>query len=98
METMKTPTPEEMRALIEKAQKDLDEALAKMTPAERAAAEQRAQEMIAKDRQHMDALIAQAAALCGGTPKAEARPKFCRNCGAPAGGGKFCTNCGSPLF
>ena len=23
---------------------------------------------------------------------------FCRNCGAPAGGGKFCTNCGSPLF
>ena len=98
METMASMSPEEMQKLVEKARRELEETLAKMTPEERAAAEQRAQEMIAKDREYMDALIAQAAAVCGGTPKAETRPKFCRNCGAPAGGGKFCTNCGSPLF
>lgn len=30
-------------------------------------------------------------------PTVSAGPKFCPNCGAPAGGGKFCQNCGSKL-
>ena len=99
METMKTPTPEEMRALLEKAQKDLDEALAKMTPAERAAAEARAKAALEKEEAEHKALMERVAAVLGekSAPQAEQRPKFCRNCGAPAGEGKFCTNCGSRL-
>ena len=30
-------------------------------------------------------------------PQDAAVPRFCSNCGAPAGSGKFCENCGSPL-
>ena len=90
------PTPEEMQELIEKAKRDLEETLSKMTPEEREQAELRAQKAIADDKARMDKLIAEASALAAqDTPKPA--PKFCGNCGAPANGGKFCQYCGSPL-
>ena len=96
METMKTPTPEEMQKLIEKAKKDLEEKLAQMTPEERAVAEARAQMLIEQDRKENQALLDRAAKILGESP-AKPKPKFCTNCGAPVRGGTFCTECGSPL-
>ena len=32
------------------------------------------------------------------TASSAVRPKFCPNCGSPAGTGNFCTNCGSRLI
>ena len=32
------------------------------------------------------------------TASSAVRPKFCPNCGSPAGAGNFCTNCGSRLI
>ena len=93
---MDTPNREELAAMLEKAQKDYLAAMEKLTPEERAQAEARAKQMIEEDRASMQALLDEAAKAAAGTlPKAA--PKFCTNCGAPAGGGKFCTNCGSPL-
>lgn len=96
MEQMAPLSREELEKLVEKAQKDLEEALAKMTPEERAQAEARAQKMIEEDRAANQALLDRAAQLRTESPE-KPRPKFCTNCGAPVRGGKFCTNCGSPL-
>lgn len=96
MMDMKNPTPEEMQKLVEKAQRDLEEALAKLTPEEREEAERKAKKMIEEDAAKKQALLEQAAPIAtGDVPKR--KPKFCTNCGAPVVGGKFCTNCGSPL-
>ena len=96
METMKTPTPEELQQLLEKAQRDLQAALEKMTPEERAQAEARAQKAIEEDRASIQKMLDEGAKIAAGIPQ-RSEPKFCTNCGAPAGGGKFCTNCGNPL-
>ena len=89
------PTSEEMQELIEKAKRDLEETLNKMTPEERKQAEIKARQAIADDKAEMDRMIAEAQAVAAqGTPEA---PKFCSNCGAPANGGKFCQYCGSAL-
>lgn len=86
---------EEMQKMIEKAQKDLEETLAKMTPEERAAAEARAQKLIEEDAIKMQQIIDEAKAVMSQTEK-EA-PKFCPNCGAKTDGGNFCSFCGSKL-
>ena len=99
MENMTAPTPEEMQELLEKAQRDLQEALAKLTPEERAQAELKAQKMIEDDAAAMQELLDSGARIAAGIPsKGPAAPKFCPNCGAPAGGGKFCGYCGNPLM
>ncbi len=90
------PTPEEMQELIEKAKRDLEETLNKMTPEERKQAEIKAQRAIADDKAKMDKMIAEAQAVAAQSAPKTA-PKFCGNCGAPANGGKFCQYCGSPL-
>ncbi len=92
---------EELERLLEKAKRDQQEILAKMTPAEREAAELRAQKLIEEDAARRQKLIEDAAAIAAGAvpaPQEPKAPKFCSNCGAPAGGGKFCTYCGSPLI
>ena len=99
MENVSVPSPEEMQKLIEKAQQEVQAALAKMTPEERAQAESRAQKLMEEDRASMQRLMDEAAKVAAGDiPKAKAAPKFCTNCGAPVSGGKFCTSCGSPLY
>ena len=98
MDNKKDYTPEEMQKLIDKAKKDLEETLSKMTPEERAEAERKAKQMIEEDNRKMQELLESVAAISGGSsPSEKARPKFCSNCGAPAGEGKFCEHCGSPL-
>ena len=96
MESIPMPSREEMEKLIEKAKKDLEAALEKMTPEERAQAEARAQQAIEADRAAKQAMLDEAAKIAAGIGTKPA-PKFCTNCGAPVRGGKFCTNCGSPL-
>ena len=96
MESIPIPSREELEEMLEKAKRDLQEALDKMTPEERAQAEMRAQKMIEEDRAAKQALLEQGAKIAAAIPE-KPRPKFCTNCGAPAGSGKFCTNCGSPL-
>ena len=89
---------EELKKMLEKAQRDLQEKLAKMTPEERAAAELKAKQLIEKDNADMQKLIEDASAVAAGfPPKKTEAPKFCPNCGAPTEGGKFCAYCGSPL-
>ncbi len=97
MENSAMPSPEEMQKLLEKAQRELEETLAKMTPEERAAAERRAQTVIDADRAEMQRMTDAAAKLAAGELPEKPAAKFCTNCGAPAEGGKFCTHCGSPL-
>ena len=98
MEPIQTPSPEEMQAMIDKAKRDLEAALAKMTPEERARAEQNMQKAVADDRAAMQALTDRAKEALAGSAPTKAMPKFCPNCGAPVRGGKFCTDCGSPLI
>lgn len=88
-------TQEELAALLEKAQKEAQAALDKMTPEQRAQAEERARQAIAEDAASMRKLIDDAAKIAG-TAVTDA-PAFCPNCGAKAGGGNFCEYCGSPL-
>ena len=92
MDGMKTPTPEELREMLEKAQKEAEAALAKLSPEERAAAEKRAKEMMEKDEAEMRALLEQAGKLAGSPKAAE-----CPHCGAPAGRGGVCEYCGGAL-
>ena len=96
MKPIAEPTPEEMKKLLEKAQRELQEKLDKMTPEERAQWEQNAQRIIEADRISMEEQIEQARKVAAGF-SSKARPKFCTNCGAPLGSGKFCSNCGSPI-
>lgn len=96
MDNTQYPTREEMQKLIEKAQKDLEEQLAKMTPEEREQAEKKAQKMIEEDQANIQSILDEAAKYMSGSSQ-KPKPKFCSNCGSPVSGGKFCTNCGSPL-
>ena len=96
MDNINGYSQEELEKMLEKAKKDMQAALDKMTPEEREQAELKAQKLIEEDQASMQKLIDDAAsALAGTSPKK--MPKFCTNCGAPVSGGKFCSNCGSPL-
>ena len=88
---------EEIQKLIEKAQRELDEKLAAMTPGERAAFEAKAKAALEADSEKMQRTLDEAARILGKTAPAESAPKFCPNCGAPANGGKFCSFCGTSL-
>ncbi|MBR2590898.1 MAG: hypothetical protein IKE65_08240 [Clostridia bacterium] len=91
-------TQEQMQKEIERMQREIQEQLEKMTPEERAQAQARAQQAIQDDAVKMQKLLDEGAKIAAGiTPAATKKPKFCGNCGAPAGSGKFCEFCGSPL-
>ena len=95
MENMVVPNQEELKKMLEKAKRELQAALDKMTPEERAQAEMKARKMIEEDKASMQALMDSAAAVAGSVPKAS--DACCPACGAPVSGGKFCEYCGSPL-
>ena len=91
-------TREDLEKMIEKAKKDWQEALEKLSPEERAEAEKRAQKMVADDEAKRKRLLESASELLGKRSVPETpTPKFCKSCGAPAGSGKFCEYCGQPL-
>ena len=96
-ERIPEPTPEEMQKLLEKAKKDLQAALAKMTPEERKQAALNARKLIQEDKIAKQKLIDEAAAVFGSPAPETPKQKFCTNCGAPVTAGKFCEYCGSPL-
>ena len=96
MENVPNYTPEELNRLLEKAQREAQAALDRLSPEERAQAERRVKEMIEADAKERQKLIDEAAAVAAGAQPAKA-PRFCASCGAPAGSGKFCAYCGSPL-
>ena len=96
MDTNMNYTPEELQAILEKAQKELQEKLDSMTPEEREQAQLRAQQAIEDDAASMQKLIDDAAKVAAGDIPTR-KPKFCPNCGAPAGEGKFCSFCGGAL-
>ena len=89
-------THEELMELLEKAKREAQERLDKMTPEERQKAEEKAKARIEEDRKSMQELI-DAASRAAASSEDKPRPKFCTNCGAPDSGGRFCSNCGSPL-
>ena len=89
-------SPEELEKALEKAKKDMQAMLDRMTPEERRQAERKAQKLIEEDQASMQRLLDDAAGIAG-RPNGKRIPGFCVNCGAPAGGGKFCEYCGSPL-
>lgn len=96
MDTNMNYTPEELQALLEKAQKELQEKLDSMTPEEREQAQIKAQQAIEDDAASMQKLIDDAAKVAAGNIPTQ-KPKFCPNCGAPAGDGNFCQFCGTAL-
>lgn len=93
MEINPEMSKEELEKLLEKAQKELQEKLEKMTPGEREQAELRAQQLIEKDREETQSMLDAARAAAGSS----AQPQFCEHCGAALGGGNFCAYCGSPV-
>ncbi len=91
-------TKEDLEKMIEKAKKDLQESMEKLSPEERAEAEERARKMIADDEAERKRLLENASQILEKPSVSETpKPKFCKNCGAPAGSGKFCEYCGQPL-
>lgn len=98
MENRMDFSPEELEKMLEKAKRDAQALLDKMTPEERAQAERRTQELINEDQASMQKMIEDARKVAAGFPaKENAAPRFCPNCGAAAAGGKFCEYCGSQL-
>ena len=95
MDNIPMPSREEMEQILEKAKRELQEKLDKMTPEERAQAEIRAKKMIEDDETARQKMLDEAAALIGSAPKVP--PKFCGHCGAPADDTAFCAYCGMPL-
>ena len=96
MENSVNMTPEELKEMLEKAKRELQERLDKMTPEERQKAEQKAEAAIEEDRRSMQELIDSAASVAASF-EAKHGPRFCTSCCAPVSGGKFCSYCGSPL-
>lgn len=91
-------SPEELEKMLEKAKKEAQAMMDKMTPEEREQAMLKAKKAIEEDNARMQKLIDDAAKVAAGFPSGEKeKPKFCTNCGAPATGGKFCEYCGNPL-
>ncbi len=90
-------TQEDLQKILEKAQKELQEKLAAMTPEERDWVGSVAQEMIEADEKERQELLSDAFKILGTAPDAEDAPKVCGNCGAKAEGGETCAYCGMPL-
>ena len=86
----------QMEEALEKARREWQETLDRMTPEEREQALRKAQQLAEEDAAARQKLLDDARRILG-DPAPKAAPKFCTNCGAPVSGGKFCTNCGSAL-
>ena len=96
MEQNLNPSREELEELLEKAKRDLQEKLDRMTPEERELAMQKAQKLIDEDAAAMQKLIEDGNRVAAGIQPQQPQ-KNCPYCGGPISGGKFCTWCGSRL-
>lgn len=94
MDSRTMPSPEELEKMLEKAKKEAEAALAKLTPEQRAEAEMRAKKLIEEDAAAMRALVESASKLSAGAAPKAARE--CPHCLAPVSG-RACEYCGSPL-
>ena len=98
MDSNMNPSHEELEKLLEKAQREYQAMLDKMTPEEREQAELKAKKIAEEENARIQKIIDDAAKLTGKPlPEENKAPAVCPNCGAPANGGKFCPFCGSPL-
>jgi len=103
---------EEMQHYIEEQKKKIEEALARMTPEERAEVEKNYAALKEADDAAMRKTLDDARAVMemntaqehhtvpnpgAYVPEAVRQIKFCPNCGAQAGSGNFCEYCGAPL-
>ena len=94
MDSRTMPSPEELEKMLEKAKKEAEAALAKLTPEQRAEAEMRAKKLIEEDAAAMRELVESASKLSAGAAPKAARE--CPHCLAPVSG-RVCEYCGSPL-
>ena len=94
MDSRTMPSPEELEKMLEKAKKEAEAALAKLSPEQRAEAEMRAKKLIEEDAAAMRALVESASKLSAGAAPKAARE--CPHCLAPVSG-RVCEYCGSPL-
>lgn len=92
MDSRTMPSSEELEKMLEKAKKEAEAALAKLTPEQRAEAEMRAKKLIEEDAAAMRALTDEAARVAAGASPA----RECPHCLAPVSG-RVCEYCGSPL-
>jgi phage I-like protein len=95
MDSRTMPSPEELEKMLEKAKKEAEAALAKLTPEQRAEAEMRAKKLMEEDAAAMRELVESASKLSAGAAPKAARE--CPHCLAPVGSGRVCEYCGSPL-
>jgi vacuolar-type H+-ATPase subunit H len=89
-------SPEELALALEKAKREAQALLDKMTPEEREQARIKAEKLIEEDNASMQKLIDDAKRVASEFSEKKA-PSFCTGCGAPAGKGNFCEYCGQPL-
>ena len=94
MDNRTMPSPEELEKMLEKAKKEAEAALAKLTPEQRAEAEMRAKKLMEEDAAAMRELVESASKLSAGAAPKAARE--CPHCLAPVSG-RVCEYCGSPL-
>ncbi len=94
MDSRTMPSPEELEKMLEKAKKEAEAALAKLTPEQRAEAEIRAKKLMEEDAAAMRELVESASKLSAGAAPKAARE--CPHCLAPVSG-RVCEYCGSPL-
>lgn len=99
---------EEMQRYIEEQKKKIEEALARMTPEERAQVEKNYAALKEADDAAMRKTLDDARAVMAQehhtiqnpgayVPEAVRQIKSCPGCGAQAGSGNFCEYCGAPL-
>ena len=102
MPKMPNYTPEELVKMQEEALKRAQEAFAKLTPEERAQAEEAGKRLLEEEARkhqemwHTNSRISEQSKAKETAQDAQ-KPKFCPNCGTPVSGGKFCGNCGQAL-
>ncbi|MCR5689474.1 MAG: hypothetical protein K6G71_04415 [Clostridiales bacterium] len=99
MDNVPEMSREEMERIIKESERQLKEALARMSPEERERAMLSAQRMAEEDGAAMRKLLEDAQNLAGEAPQSASAPAAavtCKHCGAPIRG-RFCEYCGCPV-
>ncbi|MBQ1552520.1 MAG: hypothetical protein IIZ66_03150 [Clostridia bacterium] len=99
MDNVPEMSREEMERIIKESERQLKEALARMSPEEREQAMLSAQRMAEEDSAAMRKLLEDAQKLAGEAPQSAPAPAaavICKHCGAPIRG-RFCEYCGCPV-
>lgn len=99
MDNVPEMSREEMERIIKESERQLKEALARMTPEERERVLFTAQKKAEEDSAAMRKLTEDARRLAGEAPQSAPAPAAavtCKHCGAPIRG-RFCEYCGCPV-